>query len=267
MQRCKKHNLYLVWIGLAAIACFRSLPLWGQVISPAIQPVPPSEFPVRVAVKLVDISTQKPIPYASVRFMGTKRGLRADSNGFFSVVMTQNDTLKISSLGFHDLIFTKDPARQTSYYITLSMVSKIYELSAVQIMAQRKKDMNNPFLRWEYKAKFMPKYWLFYEPTGEPPAPATMMSPVTYLYDRFSRRGKAARKLQDMVAAKAKRKWVAQRYNPEKVSQWTGLQSPELEEFMKFCSMPDYFVEASSEAQIIDRTFHCLQDFDNREEE
>lgn len=266
MQRCNRTSflvsiaLIISWFGISS--CLRA-----QETIPTLAVVQPKEFPVRVAVKLLDIATQKPIPYASVRFVGTKKGLRADSNGFFTVVLAQKDTLRISSLGFHDLLFVKDPTKQTSYYTTINMVSKIYELSAVQIMARRKKDMNNPFLRWEYKAKFLPKYWLFYEPTGEPPPPPSLMSPISYLYDRFSRRGKAARKLRDMVAEKAQRKWIAQRYSPQKVSEWTGLQGAELDEFMKFCSMPDYFVQSASEYEIIDKTFRCLQDFDNREEE
>lgn len=230
-------------------------------------PEQPREFPVRVAVKLVDMATQKPVPYASVRFMGTKKGLLSDSNGFFTVVISIRDTLKISSLGYHDVIMTKDPSRPTSYYLTLQMVSKVYELSAVQVTGTRRsKDLNNPMLRWEYKAKFQPKYWLFYEPTGEPPPPPGISSPISYLYDRFSRRGKAARKLRDMVAEKARKKQLAYRYNARKVAEWTGLRSPELEEFMKFCSMPDYFIEAASDYEIIDKTFRCLEDFDNREE-
>lgn len=221
---------------------------------------------MRVAVKLVDIATQKPVPYASVRILHSNRGVLADSNGFFTVVITQKDTLRISSLGYHDLYYVKDPLRQTSYYLTLSMRSRIFELEAVEIVSKRNRDLNNPMLRWEYKARFLPKVWLFYEPTGEPPPQADLMSPISFLYDRYSRRGKAARKLRDMVAERARKKRNALKYNAEKVQKWTGLGDEEIEEFMKFCPMPDAFVDESTEYQIIEKVFRCLEDFDNREE-
>jgi len=232
-----------------------------------IVPSVPKEFPVRVAIRLVDMNTAKPVPYAAVRILGTKRGLTADSNGFFTLVLVQKDTLKISSLGYNDVYFIKDPSRQTSYYEVVPMRSKIFELDAVQIMARRSKDLTNPMLRWEYRAKFQPKIWLFHTPNGEPPEPASLMSPISYLYERYGRRGKAARKLKDMVAERARKKRVAQKYNAVKVQQWTGLLDDEINEFMRFCPMPDAFVEEASELEIIEKTFRCLEDFDSLEEE
>lgn len=226
----------------------------------------PKEFPVRVAIRLVDMGTQKPVSYAAVRFLGTKKGVVADSNGFFSVVISQKDTLKISSLGFHDFYFVKDPLRQTSYFQIIELRSKIFELNAVQILGKRTLDLDNPMLRWEYKAKFLPKLWLFYTPTGEAPEAPTLMSPISFLYDRYSRRGKDARKLRDMVAERARKKSNAIRYNAAKVQKWTGLLDDEIEEFMRFCPMPDLFLDAATEYEIIEKTFRCLEDFDNREE-
>lgn len=238
----------------------------GQ-IAPLIIPTPVKTFPVRIAARLVDMVSGKPVPYASIRYLGTKKGLVADSNGYFTCVITQSDTLKISSLGYYDLLYVKDPARQTSYYLEIPLRSKIYELNAVEIMAKRSKNLDNPFLRWEYKAKFQPKVWLFYTPGTEPPDEISLMSPISFLYDQYSRRGKAARKLRDMVAERARKKQNARRYNAQKVSEWTGLKEEELEEFMRFCPMPDAFLETASEYEIIAKTFRCLEDFDNREED
>lgn len=230
-----------------------------------IEIVQPKEFPVRVAIRLLDVSTEKPVPYASVRFSGTKKGLVADSNGFFSVVLTIRDTLIISSLGYEDAWYVKNPAKQTSYYERIWMKSKIFDLKPVQIVGRRTIDLDNPMLRWQYKAKFMPKVWLFYEPTGEPPDAPSLMSPISYLYDRYSARGKANRKLRDMVAERARKKRNAMRYNAEKVKRWTGMGDDEIDEFMRFCPMPDAFIDTATEYEIIERTFRCLEDFDNRE--
>lgn len=234
-------------------------------IGPVLIPTPVQTFPVRVAARLVDMGNGKPVPFASIRFLGTKKGVVADSNGFFTCVMVQSDTLKISSLGFYDLLFTKDPAKQTSYFVEIPMRSKIFELNAVEILANRSKDLNNPFLRWEYKARFQPKLWLFYTPGSEPPEEISIMSPISYLYDRYSRRGKAARKLRDMVAERARKKLISKRYNSRKVQEWTGLETDELEEFMRYCPMPESFLEEATEYEIIAKTFRCLEDFDNRE--
>jgi hypothetical protein len=68
-----------------------------------------------------------------------------------------------------------------------------------------------------------------------------------------------------MVAERARRKWYASRYNAEKVQTWTNIGADEIEEFMRFCPMPDGFLDEASEYEIIDRTFRCLEEFDSRE--
>jgi hypothetical protein len=232
---------------------------------PVTQAPTPKEFPVRVAIKLVDMATQKPVPFASVRLLGTTKGCIADSNGFFTFVITQKDTLKINSLGYHEVLYTKNPLRQTNYYEAVPMRSKIFELNAVQILARRNKNLDHPMVRWEYKAKFQPKLWLFYTPTGEPPPDPDVSSPISFLYNKYSRRGKANRKLRDMVAERARKKRLAVRYNALKVQSWTGLEDHEIDAFMQFCPMPEAFIEQASELEIIERTFRCLEEFDNRE--
>lgn len=239
---------------------------FGQ-IGPTIVATPVPTFPVRIAARLIDIGNGKPVPYASIQFKNTKKGLVADSNGFFTCVMVQSDTLKISSLGYYDLLYVKDPNRQTNYFIEIPMRSKIFELKAVEILAKRNPNRENPFLRWEYKAKFQPKVWLFYTPGSEPAEEPSFLSPITYLYNQYSRRGKAARKLRDMVADRARKKVLSVKYNAQKVSAWTGLVDEELEEFMQYCPMPEAFLESATEFEIISKTFRCLEDFDNREED
>lgn len=249
------------WLsGLVFLICFLG---WEQVLAQPAEP--PKAFPVRVAIRLVDMVTQKPVPYAAVRILGTNKGVTADSNGFFTLVITQKDTLKISSLGYYEVLYVKNPQKQTSYYETLPMKSKIFELGSVTIEAKREIDLNHPMLRWEYKQKFMPKLWLFHTPTGEPPPAPDISSPISFLYDRYSRRGKANRKLMDMVAERARKKRLAVKYNAAKVQRWTGLQDDEIDDFMRFCPMPDLFLEQASELEIIEKTYRCLEDFDNRE--
>jgi hypothetical protein len=226
---------------------------------------PPKDFPVRVAFRLLDVGTGKPVPYASVKILSTGKGLSADSNGFFTVVISQKDSLLIRSLGYFDLFYVKRNDKFTSYFETLMMRSRIFELSPVEVLAKRKRNLDNPFLRWEYKARFQPKVWLFYTPDGSPPPPASLSSPISFLYDRLSRRGKEARKLRDMVAERARRKWYASRYNAEKVQQWTNLGGGEIQDFMKFCPMPDAFLDEASDYEIIERTFRCLEEFDQRD--
>ena len=254
------HLRKLVFPALLQLACLL-LMVYPRLYAQDV----PREYPVRVAFRLTDAGTGKPVPYASVRILGTRRGLAADSNGFFSLVISQRDSLKISSIGYFDVIYTKRPEKHTSYFETIAMRSRIFELSPVQIMAKRRQNMDNPFLRWEYKAKFQPKIWLFYEPDGSPPPSPGIGSPISYLYDRLSRRGREARKIRDMVAERARRKWYASRYNAAKVKEWTGMEDAEIDEFMKFCPMPDAFLDEAGDYEIIERTFRCREEFDQRE--
>jgi hypothetical protein len=58
-----------------------------------------------------------PIPYASVRIRGTYRGTSANMQGFFSIVVREDDKIEFSSMGFKKKIVSIQPGPDESKYI------------------------------------------------------------------------------------------------------------------------------------------------------
>ena len=65
-------------------------------------------------------------------------------------------------------------------------------------------------------------------------------SPISYLYDKFSRKKKMERLYQDLVANQEEVYNLSQKYNQELVASLTGLEGEELLNFMTFCKFSYY---------------------------
>jgi len=66
------------------------------------------------------------------------------------------------------------------------------------------------------------------------------LSPITYLYDKFSRKAKMDRLYQDLVANLEEVYNLSQKYNQDLVASLTGLEGEELLNFMTFCKFSYY---------------------------
>jgi len=65
-------------------------------------------------------------------------------------------------------------------------------------------------------------------------------SPISYLYDKFSRKKKMERLYQDLVAYQEEVYNLSQKYNQDLVASLTGLEGEELLNFMTFCKFSYY---------------------------
>ncbi|MFT4032716.1 MAG: hypothetical protein QM669_09880 [Siphonobacter sp.] len=82
-------------------------------------------------------------------------------------------------------------------------------------------------------------------------------SPISLLYELFSKRAKGLRQLAVFQQEDRKHKLAETRYNESFVSQVTKLEGAELERFMKFCPVPDDFVLRASEYDLIQKVKDC----------
>ena len=64
--------------------------------------------------------------------------------------------------------------------------------------------------------------------------------PITYLYDKFSRKKKMERLYQELVDNQEEVYYLSQKYNQDLVASLTGLEGEELLDFMTFCKFSYY---------------------------
>jgi hypothetical protein len=217
------------------------------------------EFFVRIAANVVDVTNGKNLPFAYVTSLRTKRVTPTDSNGYFTAVISQKDTLRISSIGYQDVLYVKDNQKHGNYYTTIAMQPKSYELGA-QKLRKRYKPLT---VRQEYANEQEWRQYLIKR--GDVSVKATFTSPISALYEMFGKRPRQQRKLQDLVMRRATEEAVATRYNRDVVANYTGLSGDDLTEFMRYCPVSDEFILTASDYELAARIYRCLEALKNGE--
>jgi hypothetical protein len=258
-----QHNTSTVITQVALAAFVFLLSVVSTAYAQNVVPPPPDAFYVRLMGTVVDAATNKPVPYAHVFHRSAKKLIVADSLGKFSAVISAKDTLQISSIGYYTLFYNKPPEQTKSYYAEIALRSQLYELETVNIITRRNRNLDNMLIRPEYKNKDKPKIWIFYNPEKDQSGPAepTIMNPISLLYSKYNKREQSKRKLRDMIWETRYKEYIQKKYNAGLVERYTGLTGHYLEEFMRFCPMPDIFIIHASDYDIAERIFQCLEDY------
>ncbi len=85
---------------------------------------PRSRRVVQFSGLLLTSDSLKPLPYASVWVKNTARGTTTDHYGFFSIPVYQDDTLRFSSVGYHDALYTIPDTLTKSRYSAVQMMTR-----------------------------------------------------------------------------------------------------------------------------------------------
>lgn len=104
---------------------------------------------------VLDSITQKPIPFAKVRFLNSEIGTRTDTAGFFQIVTRKaTDSLEISFIGYRTQVFIIQKGVETELMVELVEASRTFdaivitpgENPAFEILRQvrKNKKFNNP---------------------------------------------------------------------------------------------------------------------------
>ena len=225
---------------------------------------PAQDFPVRVAGRLINSVTGKAVSYGTVRNLVTKRVVIADTGGNFSIVIATVDSLEIRRVGYRTRYYTKALGRNGNYVDVIQMTEESINLQEVTIYRKRKREINSIALNPEYGRKDNFRIYLFgYQPGPRRRVEPDISSPLSFLYDQFSRSGKAARKLEELRAQSHLQSLISIRYNRDYVQELTGLSERDLSEFMAFCPMSSDFVLRSNDYELAAATLNCYRQFMN----
>ena len=211
-----------------------------------------------------DSSASKPLPYVNIVRKGRVNGTVSDINGTFSIYMLRGDTLLFSYVGYKTSVFIlPGDYNERKLDIQIVMKSLTVQLKEVNIISQSLPKIGPLYKK--PKTVFIPsvKGSSLYRGFGSPNT--TDFSPITLLYNRFSRYGKNQRKLAKWMEADNKEAAYKARLNPEYVSELTGLQGPELDDFMLYCHPPLQFILTAEEYDVVVSVLDCFKTFKRRE--
>ena len=158
-------------------------------------------------------------------------GTVSDAYGDFKITANINDSISFSALGYEKLTIAITESMYNYGYI-VRLKPKAYELGEVTIKPFQL-DLP-PVSKYEIYTRPLPNQGGINIPTG--------FSPVTALYNRFSKEGKQKRYHKTITEGTADFMLIGEKFNGPMVAQLTGLKDDELIKFMSFCNFSSDFL-------------------------
>ena len=208
---------------------------------------------VLIAGYVFEQANLDPIPHVNVYIKQSRRGTITNSSGYFILNARINDTIVFSSVGYEKkyTIITDSLQESTEVFVVL-LEEKYYELKSVDILALRRYEQ----FKYEVINMRLPDDGFVYAIKNFPSRPADIdyhsragvsdfglvFSPITALYDAFSKEGRERRKLMELIERDKRKEIIENKISIQKISRITGLNNYQSEEFFKWCNLPVEFI-------------------------
>ena len=210
--------------------------------------------------KVVDFITYQPLENTCIHNLSSGLMVFSNSSGDFSMLVSPHDTLAISRVGYEMEMFAMtDSLKNLKERTTIKLLMKSIMLRNVTVYAMKPyplfiKDLTktSPMEKIDIPGVEIPKEERanYDRDRGNLLRGTPFASPISYLYDRFSRKAKMDRMYAHLVANQDEVLRLAQKYNPEIVHRITKLEGDKLEDFMLYCAFTYYTLVTSSDLEI-----------------
>ena len=222
----------------------------------------PTDEPIRLSGVIVN-EADEPLPFVTVTNRRTQQGVVSDEEGFFYLTFPANDTLQLSAVNYEAYrLYFGDTAQATNYDLTIRLSEKTYQLENVTVFAFRDEAA---FKRAVLALDDLPEPEKVVVP-GSYQGPrrekkASIGNPISFIFDRFSKRAKYERQVQQARQEATYQKALSKKFNRAMIEEITGLNDERLDEFILFCRLEDWFIEELNEYDIIVAINQCYRDF------
>ena len=217
----------------------------------------------KYSARVFDGSTFQPLSGASVYNVNTKKFAFTDKNGRFEINLSLNDTLIITKSTYRQSVTAIDKKLFYGYedfflYYKATMLKEVTIIGINPSYEGFKKDIVTLKLPDYYQRAedVHLSEWqtanASYKDNGNilSLGGSVTMSPISYLYDKYSSKAKMNRLYNEMLSYEDEVGRIQQKYNRELVSEITGLEGDELLNFMMYCRFSYYDLVRWSDDQI-----------------
>jgi hypothetical protein len=171
------------------------------------------------------------MPFVYVINKNTGNGTMSDNSGKFYLNVNASDTLMFSFVGFVKMkvpVIKTKPNENGEVKIVMRKIS--YNLSTINVTSFKIK----PYEREKMEKVIKDQEFHLVN---------AMESPITALYNQFSKRGKEQRKLAKIFEDVFIQEQVNKKLNAEILRKLTGDEKLDYEKFRKFCyTLSDYYI-------------------------
>gem|GEM_PF-535372 len=247
MFMCQQEKLGFRFFCLAVLLC-------GGILSGF------SQEKVVLKGKVLDFITSQPLENTCIHNMSTGSMTFCDKNGDFAILVRKTDTLIISCVGYDmEMLVMHDSLLVSKERISIRLLVRAFMLRNVTIYAMKPYPLFIKDITKEIPNKKIDVPGIEIsreERTGYDPNNGNLLrgtplaSPITALYNAFSRKAKMDRMYADLVQNQGEVLRLQKKYNPEIVQRLTQLEGNQLEDFMVYCSFTYYLLVVSSDREI-----------------
>lgn len=173
----------------------------------------------------------------------TGTGSFADNSGSFSITAFKTDTILISAQGYQIVkICFKDSSLNSVFEVKIMLQKLLINLNTVDIYSKR--DLNEIERDINHLKTFQKRDYMV---SGI----QAVQSPITFLYQSWSRTEKSKRKVIQMRIEDNKRDLLREMLFRYSLTDVIELPSSEYDDFIDFCNVSNEFLQTATQYQII----------------
>ena len=218
---------------------------------------PRKDYKYRFMARLIDADTAVSIPNCHIINKTQNLGTVSDEFGNFTVTANVGDSIMFSSIGYVRMTIAVHDSMYTSNRI-IRLKPAIYILTELDIgilstYDRFKRDILSKEAQEAYKLSDQVSQYDVYVP----PLPnqggfnvPLAVSPITFLYNLWSKEGKQYQYYQSVINGTAEFIIIGEKFNGLLVKELTGFENDELIKFMSFCMFPKEYLLFASEMEI-----------------
>lgn len=187
-----------------------------------------------------DKESKLPLAKLMVINKRTNLGTFADAEGKFSITAMQSDTIMLSALGFKlKKICLKDSTAKKQYYINIPLEKLYFTLKEISVFASRnlneiQKDIDKLGIKKTYTANGID----------------AIESPITYLYERFSKFARSKQKVAEWENEDFKRDILKDLFRLYIKHEIIDLSEEEFDAFIKYLNLSDEFIQNATQLEL-----------------
>jgi len=172
----------------------------------------------------------------------TRSGTFGNADGTFTIQALRTDTLMVGSIGHQTrMLCLADSVVRATYDIMLRLIPLSYQLAEVEILPERTlKEIQADIERLGYK-----------ESDYKLTTVNALQSPITALYQEFSRRERSKRIVAELENEDRKRALLQELLQKYVQYDIINLNPEAFDDFIDFCSVPDEVIKSLSQYEFL----------------
>jgi hypothetical protein len=183
-----------------------------------------------------------PLPRIMIINKRTNHGIFADAEGKFSINAFQTDTLMFSVIGYNTKkICLKDSVLKSRYSILVEMHKLYYTLKEISVFGTRTlNDIDKDIAKLDSTRRMR-----YYQDIN------AISSPITYLYERFSKFGKSKQKVAAWENEDLKIDILKDLFRLYVKNDIINLNEDEFEAFIAYCNLSEEFIKTANQFELV----------------